>query len=119
MLTHLDIQLTGVTDESLSASMPVDHRTVQPYGILHGGATATLAETLGSLASQFVVEDPQKQKVVGIELNINHLRQATEGRVHGTVTAIKLGRRLHVWRIAIVDDRQKQVSEARLTVMVL
>jgi 1,4-dihydroxy-2-naphthoyl-CoA hydrolase len=119
MLELLDMRLTDVTDESLSASMPVDQRTIQPYGILHGGASATLAETLGSLASQYVVDDPANQKVVGIALNINHLRQVTSGHIHGKAHPVKLGRRLHIWRITIHDDDQRQVSEARLTVMVL
>ncbi|MDX1478362.1 MAG: hotdog fold thioesterase [Saprospiraceae bacterium] len=119
MLEHLDILITEVTDTSITGSMPVDHRTVQPYGILHGGASATLAESVASLASSLVVAEPGKQKVVGIELNINHLRQATSGHVHATAKPVKLGRRLHVWQIDIHDDAGKQVSAARLTVIVI
>ena len=119
MLEHLDILITEVTDTTISASMPVDHRTVQPYGILHGGASATLAESVASLASSLVVPHPANQKVVGIELNINHLRQVSAGHVHATARPVKLGRRLHVWQIDIADDAGKQVSTARLTVMVI
>ena len=119
MVEHLDIRFEEIKPNSLVASMPVDHRTVQPYGIIHGGATATLAETIGSLASQLVIEDPENGKVVGVELNINHLRQATEGRVYGEASPVKIGRRIHVWQIDIRDDNGKQVSRARLTVMVL
>lgn len=119
MLEHLDIEIVEVADDSLTASMPVDHRTVQPYGLLHGGASATLAESVASLASSLVVPEPGHQKVVGIELNINHLRSATEGRVFGTARPVKLGRRLHVWQIDIHDEQGKQVSTARLTVMVI
>ena len=119
MVEHLDIRFEEVTPNSLIASMPVDHRTVQPYGIIHGGATATLAETIGSLASQLVIADPEQGKVVGIELNINHLRQATKGRVYGETTPVRIGRRIHVWQIDICDEQGKLVSRARLTVMVI
>lgn len=119
MLAHLDLHFTEITEEHLRATMPVDHRTVQPYGILHGGASATLAETLGSMAASLCMEKPQEQKVVGIELNISHLRQVTEGLVHGAATPVKIGRRIHIWQIDIYDDNGKQVSRARLTVMVI
>ena len=119
MLEHLDIKLTSIDADSLTGSMPVDHRTVQPYGILHGGATATLAESVASLASSLVVPNPATQKVVGIELNINHLGQVREGHVHATARPVKLGRRLHVWQIDIEDDRKRKISRARLTVMVV
>ena len=116
MIKHLGIEFLEFTDDSITARMPVDHRTVQPYGILHGGASAALAETLGSLASQFVIPNPATDKVAGIELNISHLRMASEGYVTGTVRPVKVGRRIHVWNIDITDDNGKQVSKARLTV---
>ena len=79
MVTHLGIELKEITDNSFVATMPVDHRTTQPYGILHGGASAALAETLGSVASQYVVERPDEQKVAGIEINVRFLTsQATQ-----------------------------------------
>ena len=119
MLETIGFEFISCTEDSIVARIPVDHRTVQPYGILHGGASATLAETLGSIASQYAVEKPAEQKVVGIELNINHIRQVTKGWVTGTVTPIHIGRRMHVWDIRNVDDDGKLVSVARLTTMVL
>jgi 1,4-dihydroxy-2-naphthoyl-CoA hydrolase len=114
MLDTIGIEFTGYTDDTLSARMPVDSRTHQPYGILHGGASATLAETLGSMAAVFVVKD---QKVVGIELNINHLAQVTEGWVTGVVSAVRVGRRIQVWDIRIADERGRLISVSRLTTM--
>lgn len=119
MLENIGLEFIAVTDNSISARIPVDDRTVQPYRILHGGATAALAETLGSIAAQFVLAKPREQKVVGIELSINHLRQATSDWVTGTVTPIHTGRRMHVWEIRNVDDAGKLISVARLTTMVL
>ena len=119
MLDTIGFEFVGCTEDSITARIPVDRRTIQPYGILHGGASATLAETLGSIASQFAVEKPGEQKVVGIELNINHIRQVTKGWVTGTATPIHIGRRMHVWDIRNVDDDGKLVSVARLTTMVL
>ena len=116
MLETIGIEFTGYTDTTLSARMPVDARTVQPYGILHGGASATLAETLGSMAASCSQED---KKVVGIELNINHLRQVTEGWITGVTSAIRIGRRVQVWEIRMTDDREKLVSVARLTTLVV
>ena len=117
MLEHIGLEFLGTTDNSMSARIPVDHRTKQPYGILHGGASATLAETLGSMAAEFVT--PEDQKVVGIELNVNHLRQATEGWLMGIVTPIRIGRRVQVWDIRMTSDDGKLVSVARLTTMAM
>lgn len=119
MLEQIGLEFTEVSDDAISARIPVDHRTVQPYRILHGGATAMLAETLGSVAAQLVLEKPHEQKVVGIELNINHLSQATHGWVTGKVTAVRVGRRLHVWDIRNTDESGKLISVARLTTMVI
>jgi len=119
MLEMIGLEYVSCTDNSISARIPVNHRTIQPYGILHGGATAALAETLGSVASEHAVNQPGVQKVVGIELNINHLSQATSGWVTGTVTPIRIGRRLHVWDIRNVDENGKLISVARLTTMVV
>ena len=117
MLDLIGLEFLGVTDDSMSARIPVDRRTKQPYGILHGGASATLAETLGSMAAESVIQEDQK--VVGIELNVNHLRQVTEGWLTGVVTAIRIGRRVQVWDIRMSSDDGKLVSVARLTTMVL
>jgi 1,4-dihydroxy-2-naphthoyl-CoA hydrolase len=116
MLETISIEFTEYTDDTLSARMPVDGRIHQPYGIMHGGASATLAETLGSMAAVFALGD---KKVVGIELNINHLAQVSEGWVTGVVRAIRVGRKVQVWDIRVSDEREKLVSVARLTTMVV
>lgn len=116
MLEHLGIEITAITDDSIIARMPVDHRTHQPYGIMHGGASAALAETLGSVAAECAVES---DKVVGTELHIHHLRQVSSGWVAGVVTAVRIGRRLQVWDIRITDDNGNLVSVARLSTMVI
>ena len=98
--------------------MPVDERTKQPFGIMHGGASCVLAETLGSIASCHCV-DIQKQVCVGLSLNINHIRMAKEGWVYGTAKPIHLGKKTHVWNIDIKDESDKLVSSTRLTLAVL
>jgi uncharacterized protein (TIGR00369 family) len=97
--------------------MPVDRRTVQPFGILHGGASVLLAETLVSAAATFVAE-PGKA-CVGMEINANHLRPVTSGWVTGTARPISLGRRSHVWEVRIVDDNDKLVCISRCTMAVI
>lgn len=119
LLETLGIQFTAFGDDFIQATLPVDNRTVQPFRILHGGATAALAETLGSIASQFCLEDPNNYHAVGTELNISHLRSAHEGKVTGTVKAVKIGRRIHVWEIRIHDDKDKLISLSRLTVNII
>jgi len=98
--------------------MPVDDRTRQPYGLLHGGASAALAETLGSVASAYVI-DREKYICVGLEINANHVRGAREGWVYGTAIPLHLGKTTHVWDIKIVDEREKLVCVSRLTVAIL
>jgi 1,4-dihydroxy-2-naphthoyl-CoA hydrolase len=120
MQGYLGIQYTDFGDDFLTASMPVDHRTVQPFRILHGGASVTLAETLGSVASILCVADRTKQQVVGVEINANHLSSAREGTVvYGTVRPIRIGRTMHVWNIEIKDEKGKLVCISRLTVAVV
>ncbi|MEL6636516.1 MAG: hotdog fold thioesterase [Bacteroidota bacterium] len=117
---HLGIEILEVGDDYLTARMPVDHRTVQPYRILHGGASVVLAETLGSIASMICLEDVERQGAVGVEINANHLRPAREGEwVYGKVEPIKVGRRLHVWQITIRNAADKKVCVSRLTVAVV
>jgi 1,4-dihydroxy-2-naphthoyl-CoA hydrolase len=98
--------------------MPVDKRTHQPFGILHGGASAALAETLGSAGSASCL-NLDKQYPVGLELNANHIRSVKSGYVYGTATALHMGRRTHVWDIKIVDEANKLVNASRLTIMVV
>lgn len=117
LMEQLGIVYTEVGPDYLCASMPVDHRTVQPAGLLHGGASAALAETLGSMGSVAIAGN--KQAVVGIEINANHVRKATSGHVHGKATLLMRSRRLHVWDIRITNDAGETVCISRLTVMVL
>jgi 1,4-dihydroxy-2-naphthoyl-CoA hydrolase len=118
MAAVLDIRFTAVGDDYLQATMPVNHQTHQPYGLLHGGASAVLAETLGSVASWLCV-DPEKQICVGIEINCNHVRGKKDGVVTGTARALHIGATTHVWDIRITDERDKLVCISRLTVAVL
>lgn len=118
MVSLLDIQFTEITDDSLTASMPVDHRTQQPFGILHGGASVVLAETVGSVASNLVIGQGDFLPV-GLEINANHLRPVTEGRVFAKCTPIHIGKKSHVWDIRITNDEGKMVCVSRLTVAII
>jgi len=119
MGTHVGIHFEEVGDDYIKASMPVDHRTVQPFGILHGGASCVLSETLGSVAAWMCV-DPDKQMIVGIEINANHIRSVREGHVIGTCKPFQTGRKLHVWQTEIHEEATgKLVCVSRLSVMIL
>ena len=119
LVSHLDIEFVEVGENYLIAKMPVDKRTIQPMGLLHGGASAALAETIGSVASVLLIDDLSKQGVVGIELNANHLSSVKSGFVYGKVTPIKTGKRLHVWSIEITDDNNRKICVSRLTTMII
>ena len=114
----LGMQFTEVGENYLKATMPVDHRTHQPYGLLHGGASVALAETLGSIGAALTV-DPDKFICVGMEINANHLRSVRSGSVTGTATPIHRGASSQVWEIKIHDDHGKLTCISRLTVAVL
>jgi 1,4-dihydroxy-2-naphthoyl-CoA hydrolase len=118
LASHLGMVLSEIGPDYLVATMPVDERTRQPYGLLHGGASVALAETLGSVASALVI-DHTKYMCVGIEINANHVRSAKQGLVTGTATPIHLGKTTHVWDIKIYDERNKLVCISRLTVAIL
>ena len=118
MSEYLGIEWLELGDDFLKATMPVDHRTKQPYGLLHGGASCVLAETVGSMASALVV-DHSKFVCVGLEINANHVRSAREGRVTGVASPLHLGTNTHVWDIKIYDEVQKLVCISRLTVAVI
>lgn len=118
MAQYLGIEWVDVGADFLKAKMPVDHRTKQPYGLLHGGASCALAETIGSVASAMVV-DHSKFYCVGIEINANHIRSAKEGYVTGVGTALHLGATTHVWDIRIYDQKEKLTCVSRLTVAIL
>jgi 1,4-dihydroxy-2-naphthoyl-CoA hydrolase len=116
---HLGIEFTEIGSDYLVAQMPVDHRTHQPFGILHGGASVVLAETLGSIASFLCISDPQKQHAVGIEINANHIRSIKSGYVYGRVTPLHVGRSTHIWEIKITNAENKLVCVSRLTVAIV
>jgi 1,4-dihydroxy-2-naphthoyl-CoA hydrolase len=118
MSEHVGIEWTEIGPDYLKARMPVDARTRQPYGLLHGGASAVLAETIGSVASAMVV-DHTKFYCVGLEINANHIRSAREGFVTGTVTPLHIGRQTHVWDIRIHNEEGKLICVSRLTVAVM
>ncbi len=118
MVEHLGITFTEIGENFLSAKMPVDHRTKQPIGIMHGGASCVLAESVGSVAANYCV-NLSTHYCVGLEINTNHIRQATEGHVIGTAKPIHIGKRTHVWGIDIHHETGYLVSVNRLTMMVL
>jgi len=118
MVEYLDINLTEIGPDYLRATMPVDHRTVQTMGILHGGASVVLAETIGSLAANLCV-DSNRQACVGQEINANHLRPVASGRVTGTARPIHLGTRSQVWQIEIHDERNRLTCISRLTMAII
>ena len=114
----LDIRFESFDDESLTASMVVDQRTHQPFGLLHGGASVVLAETVGSMAAYLCV-DPTKSYCVGLEINANHLRGVRSGRVTATARMVHLGRTTQVWDIRLVNDEGKVNCVSRLTMAVV
>jgi 1,4-dihydroxy-2-naphthoyl-CoA hydrolase len=118
MSEFLDMRWEEIGDNYLRLSMPVNDRTKQPYGILHGGASCALAETVGSVASSLVI-DREKFICVGLEINANHIRRARDGSVTGHCSPLHLGKSTHVWDIKIYDGNEKLVCVSRLTVAIL
>jgi 1,4-dihydroxy-2-naphthoyl-CoA hydrolase len=119
MVEHVGIEFIELTADYIKAKMPVDHRTKQPFGLLHGGASVVLAETMGSIASALSMENPHNQTGVGVEINANHLKSARGGFVIGTCTALRIGRTLHVYDIKIHDEEENLICASRLTVAIL
>ncbi|GAB4023184.1 hotdog fold thioesterase [Spirosoma koreense] len=115
----LGIEFIEAGEGYLIARMPVDKRTHQPFGILHGGASVVLAETLGSVASYMLLDDPTKQRAVGLEINANHIRSVRDGWVYGRCTPLHIGRSTHVWDIRITTEDDKLVCVSRLTIAVI
>ena len=116
-VAHLGIEFLEVGDDFLRARVPVDSRTVQPYGLLHGGVSVVLAETLGSCGAAYAV--PEGQRVVGLDINANHLKSATCGWVTGTARAVHLGRSTQVWQIELRNDAGELTCVSRITMAVL
>lgn len=114
---HAGIEFVEIGDDFISGRVPVDARTRQPYGILHGGVSVLLAETLGSNGAALAV--PAGRRVVGLDINANHLRAVSQGWVTGTARPLHIGRSTHVWQIEMVDEQQRPSCISRLTLAVL
>jgi len=118
LISHLGIHFTELGDDYLEATMQVDHRTMQPFGILHGGASVALAETLGSVAANQCID--QSEKIcMGLEINANHIRSVSSGLVIGTASPIHIGKSTQVWEIKIKDEQNRLICISRFTVAVL
>ena len=117
LVSTLGIEITDIGKDFVCGKMPVDERTVQPFGILHGGASVALAESLGSIAGNMQI-DPQNEIVMGIEINANHLIAVQEGWVYGKASPIKIGKRIQVWEIQIKNEANQRVCISRLTLAV-
>lgn len=116
---YLGITFTAIGEDYLEATMPIDHRTKQPVGILHGGASVVLAETLGSVASVLCIDDMSKETSVGVEINANHLRPGTGSFVTGKVMPVRIGRKIHVWNIEIRNEAEKLICVSRITIAIV
>ena len=116
---HIGLEFLEIGSDFLKGRMPVDHRTTQPFGILHGGASCVLAETLGSVAAWMTI-DPETHRAVGLEINANHIRAVTEGWVVGTCTPVHIGRRTQVWQIDMQEEATgKRTAMSRITMAVI
>jgi uncharacterized protein (TIGR00369 family) len=118
LMETLDIEYVAIGEDFLTAKMPVNSRVHQPYGQLHGGATAALAETVGSAASNFFI-DSKNQFVNGIQLSINHLKSKIDGEVFATARNIHKGKTTHLWEVHIVDEEDNLISVAKMTNIIL
>ena len=118
MSSTIGIEITDIDSDFICGKMPVDERTIQPFGLLHGGASAALAESLGSIAGGIMVY-PNDETVVGIEINANHLKSARDGWVYGKATPIRIGRKIQVWNIEISNDSGDLICVSRLTLAVI
>ena len=118
MVSHLGIEITEVGKDYISGKMPVNQTTIQPFGILHGGASVVLAETLGSYGSNFCI-DTNKQFCVGLEINANHVKSAKGGEVYGKAQLVHMGRKTHIWDIRIKNNKEELVCISTLTIAVL
>lgn len=115
---HLGIVFTDIGGDYISASMPVDHRTKQPAGLLHGGASVVLAETLGSIGAWMCIDQEYKQ-CVGLEINANHIRSVREGMVFGKASPMHMGKSTQVWEIKITNESKQLVCISRITLAIL
>ena len=118
MTENIGIQITDFGDDFLEGKMPVNNKTKQPFGLLHGGASAAFAETLGSIGANMII-DSDNFSAVGIELNVSHLKSIINGWVFGRATAVRIGKKIQVWQIIIKDDNQNKICIGRLTLAIL
>ena len=118
MTENIGIQITDFGDDYIEGKMPVNNKTKQPFGLLHGGASAAFAETLGSIGANMII-DSDNFSAVGIELNVSHLKSITNGWVFGRATAVRIGKKIQVWQITIEDNNQYKVCVGRLTLAIL
>jgi 1,4-dihydroxy-2-naphthoyl-CoA hydrolase len=118
MISHLGIEFTRIGDDFIEAKMPVDSRTQQPLGLLHGGASVTLAETLGSIAATSCVNH-ETQYCVGLDINANHIKSAKTGYVYGITKPVHIGKRTQVWEIRIVNEQKELICISRITMAVI
>ena len=118
LVAHLGIEIIGIGEDYIEAKMPVDHRTHQPLGMLHGGASVALAETLGSIAATCCV-DRNTQYCVGLEINANHIKSVRDGFVYGITKPIHVGKKTQVWEIKITNDQKQLVCISRITLAVI
>ncbi len=118
MVSHLGIEFTAIGEDWLEAKMPVDPRTHQPLGLLHGGASVALAETMGSVAATFCV-DLKTQYCVGLDINANHIKSVKSGFVYGKTKPLHIGKKTHVWEIRITNDEKELVCISRITMAVI
>ncbi len=117
MISHLAITFTHIGDDYLEAKMPVNRQTMQPFGLLHGGASVTLAETVGSAASYLCCQD--NEQVVGLEINASHMRAVYRGYIRAVTRSLRLGSKHHVWQIELFDDTDNLCCVVRLTTAVI
>ena len=118
MTSTIGIEITDIGDNFICGKMPVDERTTQPFGLLHGGASVALAETLGSIGGGIKVYN-NNETVVGIEINANHLKSARDGWVYGKATPIRIGKKIQVWNIEIINEDDDLICVSRLTLAVI
>lgn len=119
MVDHLGIEIVEIGEDFLKATMPVDHRTKQAMGLLHGGASAALSESIGSFAGVLILDNPLSHSIVGVEINANHLKSVRSGHVYSITKPVRIGKRIQVWNTEIFDENDNLVCVSRLTTMAI
>lgn len=117
MVEHLGIEVVEIGDDFIKAKMPVDEKTKQPMGLLHGGASVALSESMGSFASVLILENPVEYSTVGVEINANHLKAVKSGYVYSITKPVRIGRKIQVWNTEIFDENDQLICISRLTTM--